>query len=53
MGSEEKGIHPALRALCDEEVSIPVHGRISSLNVSVAASLLMYEALRQRTEQSS
>jgi 23S rRNA (guanosine2251-2'-O)-methyltransferase len=48
MGSEEKGIHPSILALCDEQVSIPVYGNIASLNVSVAASLLMYEALRQR-----
>ncbi len=48
MGSEEKGIHPAMMALCDQEVSIPVYGQIASLNVSVAASLLMYEAVRQR-----
>lgn len=48
IGSEEKGIHPSILALCDEEVSIPVYGQIASLNVSVAASLLMYEAVRQR-----
>ncbi|MCK4746095.1 MAG: 23S rRNA (guanosine(2251)-2'-O)-methyltransferase RlmB [Bacteroidales bacterium] len=49
IGSEEKGIHPSILALCDEEVSIPLHGQIASLNVSVAASLLMYEAVRQRS----
>jgi len=48
IGSEEKGIHPSILALCDEEVAIPLHGKIASLNVSVAASLLMYEAVRQR-----
>jgi 23S rRNA (guanosine2251-2'-O)-methyltransferase len=48
MGSEEKGIHISILALCDQEVSIPVYGSIPSLNVSVAASLLMYEAVRQR-----
>ncbi|MFC2099194.1 23S rRNA (guanosine(2251)-2'-O)-methyltransferase RlmB [Bacteroidota bacterium] len=48
MGSEEKGIHPSILALCDQEVNIPVYGSIASLNVSVAASLLMYEAVRQR-----
>ena len=48
MGSEEKGISTSLLALCDEAVSIPVHGKISSLNVSVAASLLVYEVVRQR-----
>jgi 23S rRNA (guanosine2251-2'-O)-methyltransferase len=49
MGSEEKGIHPGILALCDEQVAIPVYGSIASLNVSVAASLLMYETIRQRT----
>jgi 23S rRNA (guanosine2251-2'-O)-methyltransferase len=49
MGSEEKGIHPGILSLCDEQVSIPVYGNIASLNVSVAASLLMYETVRQRT----
>ena len=50
MGSEEKGISGALLKMCDELVSIPLFGNISSLNVSVAASLLMYEAIRQRTQ---
>jgi len=50
MGSEEKGIHPSILALCDETVAIPLHGKIASLNVSVAASLLMYEAVRQRNK---
>ena len=49
MGSEEKGIHPNILVLCDEEVVIPVYGQIASLNVSVAAPLLMYEAVRQRS----
>jgi 23S rRNA (guanosine2251-2'-O)-methyltransferase len=48
MGSEEKGIRDSLRALCDMEVAIPVYGKIASLNVSVAASLMVYEAVRQR-----
>ncbi|MCK4853826.1 MAG: 23S rRNA (guanosine(2251)-2'-O)-methyltransferase RlmB [Bacteroidales bacterium] len=49
MGSEEKGISGTVLKICDELVSIPLFGNISSLNVSVAASLLMYEAIRQRT----
>jgi 23S rRNA (guanosine2251-2'-O)-methyltransferase len=52
MGSEEKGISGSVLQLCDEVVSIPLFGKISSLNVSVAASLLMYEAIRQRISQS-
>ncbi len=49
MGSEEKGISGTILKMCDELVSIPLFGNISSLNVSVAASLMMYEAIRQRT----
>jgi 23S rRNA (guanosine2251-2'-O)-methyltransferase len=49
VGSEEKGISGAVIQACDELVSIPLFGNIASLNVSVAASLIMYEAIRQRT----
>ena len=48
MGSEEHGIDQKLLALADEKVSIPICGNIQSLNVSVAAGLLVYEAIRQR-----
>lgn len=48
MGSEDKGISDNLLFLCDEEVSIPMKGKTESLNVSVAASISMYEVLRQR-----
>jgi len=48
MGSEDKGIDEALLRLADEQVKIPIQGDISSLNVSVAASLMMFEAVRQR-----
>lgn len=47
-GSEEKGISPALLNQADEQVSIPLFGQIASLNVSVAAGLVIYEAIRQR-----
>ena len=50
VGSEEKGISGEILTICDELVSIPLFGNISSLNVSVAASLLMYEAIRQRAQ---
>ena len=50
VGSEEKGISSQVLKVCDDLVSIPLFGNISSLNVSVAASLLMYEAIRQRTQ---
>ncbi|MBP5259987.1 MAG: 23S rRNA (guanosine(2251)-2'-O)-methyltransferase RlmB [Paludibacteraceae bacterium] len=49
MGAEDTGISPEIAALCDETVAIPINGRISSLNVSVAAGILIYEALKHRT----
>jgi 23S rRNA (guanosine2251-2'-O)-methyltransferase len=48
MGSEDVGISPQVLRLCDEMVSIPILGTIQSLNVSVAAGVLMYEVVRQR-----
>lgn len=48
MGSEEKGIHPALLELADEKYKIPITGKVSSLNVSVAAGVCLYEVRRQR-----
>jgi 23S rRNA (guanosine2251-2'-O)-methyltransferase len=47
-GAEGKGIRPLVRRTCDTAVSIPLLGRVESLNVSVAAALLLYEARRQR-----
>jgi 23S rRNA (guanosine2251-2'-O)-methyltransferase len=48
LGAEGKGIRPLVRRACDAEVSIPLAGRTESLNVSVAAGVLLYEARRQR-----
>lgn len=48
LGSEGGGIRRLVREGCDGAVSIPMRGRVSSLNVSVASAVLMYEALRQR-----
>ncbi|MBU2651284.1 MAG: 23S rRNA (guanosine(2251)-2'-O)-methyltransferase RlmB [Bacteroidetes bacterium] len=53
MGSEEDGISSRLFRYLDEIAQIPVTGNISSLNVSVASSLFMYEALRQRNSIAS
>lgn len=50
MGAEGKGVSPLTRKLCDFCVRIPMKGKVSSLNVSVAAALLIYEAAKQRSE---
>lgn len=47
-GAEGRGLRPFVRRTCDGAVAIPLAGRVESLNVSVAAAVLLYEALRQR-----
>ncbi|MBO5989463.1 MAG: 23S rRNA (guanosine(2251)-2'-O)-methyltransferase RlmB [Paludibacteraceae bacterium] len=48
MGAEDTGVSPEILRQCDEMVKIPINGNISSLNVSVAAGVLIYETIRQR-----
>ncbi len=48
MGSEEKGVYPALMKACDEKFKIPMVGEFESLNVSVATGMILYEAMKQR-----
>ena len=48
MGAEETGISPELLKLADHRAKLPIMGQVQSLNVSVAAAVFMYEALRQR-----
>jgi RNA methyltransferase, TrmH family len=48
MGSEAQGLSQTWLAAADEQVSIPMRGKIDSLNLSVATALLLYEAVRQR-----
>ena len=50
IGSEEKGIYPALLKICDEKIKIPMAGGFESLNVSVATGIILYEAMRQRLD---
>ena len=49
MGAADKGVSYDNLALCDVWVMIPMLGTIESLNVSVAAGILIYEAVKQRT----
>ena len=48
MGSEEKGVYPALMKICDEKFKIPMTGDFESLNVGVATGMILYEVTRQR-----
>lgn len=48
LGSEGKGLRPLIRKKCDKILSIPLLGRMTSLNVSAAASIFLYEVVRQR-----
>jgi 23S rRNA (guanosine2251-2'-O)-methyltransferase len=49
IGAEGSGLAPLVRRECDYLVSIPMQGRTESLNASVAAGVLLYEAIRQRS----
>lgn len=48
MGSEDTGISKEVLKLCDEQLAIPMIGRVESLNVSAAAAVMLFEAVRQR-----
>ena len=49
VGSEGGGLRPRVASTCDALVSLPQRGSVSSLNVSVAAGIVLYEVVRQRT----
>src|SRR5215471_13522090 len=51
LGAEGKGVHELVRKKCDFLVSIPMLGKVSSLNVSVAAGVMLYEIVRQRRKR--
>ena len=48
VGSEENGVSPLVKKNCDYIVSLPMRGKVNSLNVSTASAVLLYEAVRQR-----
>ncbi len=48
MGSEDKGVFPALMKICNEKFYIPMANNFESLNVSVATGMILYEAMKQR-----
>lgn len=48
MGSEDDGVSPEFLKMSDSKAKIPMYGKISSLNVSVASAIIVYEAIRQR-----
>jgi len=50
IGGENKGLGRLVRETCDEIISLPMMGKISSLNASVAGSIVMYEVRRQRNQ---
>jgi 23S rRNA (guanosine2251-2'-O)-methyltransferase len=51
LGSEGKGLHRLVAEKCDTLVKIPMQGKIESLNVSVAAGVILFEAVRQRKQR--
>ena len=53
IGGEGKGLSDLVQKHCDFLASIPMKGRITSLNASVAAALVMYEAFKQRSPKVS
>jgi 23S rRNA (guanosine2251-2'-O)-methyltransferase len=53
LGAEGKGLRPRVAAACDDLVSLPLRGRIGSLNVSATAAVLLYEILQQRLDTST
>ena len=49
LGSEGRGLRPRVQKTCDALVSLPQRGRVASLNLAVAAGIVLYEVVRQRS----
>ena len=49
MGGEGKGMRDSVQKECDYVASLPINGQVESLNVSVAAGVVLYEVIRQRS----
>jgi 23S rRNA (guanosine2251-2'-O)-methyltransferase len=49
IGSEGKGLRPLIKRKCDKVLSIPLYGKLNSLNVAAAAAVFFFEVIRQRT----
>ena len=47
LGTEQKGLTPEQTAACDVTISLPMRGRVSSLNLSVAAGVLLYQFTKE------
>jgi RNA methyltransferase, TrmH family len=48
MGSEREGLTPAQSAICDQVLKIPMHGRVTSLNLAIATGVMLYEIISKR-----
>jgi 23S rRNA (guanosine2251-2'-O)-methyltransferase len=53
LGGEGRGLHRLVREACDLVAQVPLYGPVQSLNVSVAAAVVLYEAARQRASGSA
>jgi 23S rRNA (guanosine2251-2'-O)-methyltransferase len=53
LGSEGRGLRPRVAAACDDLVALPLRGRVSSLNVSATAAVLLYQILQYRLDTST
>ena len=53
LGAEGKGLRPRVASMCDDLISLPLRGRIESLNVSATAAVVLYEMLQQRLDAST